>query len=70
MPKLSEKSRRRESTVARDNEVHKLYEKIKNELGDLACVVSKSYVYNKIREKTKLSIRAISFILNHTRGEN
>lgn len=65
--KLSEKSKRRESTSIRDNEIHVLYRQIMSGLGELANVVSKSYVYEKIREKTKLSIRTISFILNHTK---
>lgn len=64
--KLSEKSKRRESTSVRDNEIHLLYKQIMNDLGELANAVSKGYVYEKIREKTKLSIRTISFILNHT----
>jgi hypothetical protein len=65
MPKLQNKNRR-ESTSVRDNEIHQLYNSIINELGDLACFVSKSYIYGLIRDKTKLSIRSISFILNHT----
>lgn len=65
--KLSEKSKRRESTSIRDNEIHILYRQIMSDLGELANVVSKGYVYEKIREKTKLSIRTISFILNHTK---
>ena len=64
--KLSEKSKRRESTSVSDNEIHLLYKQIMNDLGELANAVSKGYVYEKIREKTKLSIRTISFILNHT----
>ena len=64
--KMSEKSKRRESTSVRDNEIHLLYKQIMNDLGELANAVSKGYVYEKIREKTKLSIRTISFILNHT----
>lgn len=65
MSKLQVKNRR-ESTIARDNEIHKIHGQILDELGDLANVVSKNYIYEKIREKTKLSIRTISFILNHT----
>ena len=34
--------------------------------GSLANAVSKGYIYERIKEKTKLSIRTISFILNHT----
>lgn len=65
MCKLQIKNRR-ESTIARDNEIHKLHRQILDELGELANVVSKNYIYEKIQEKTKLSIRTISFILNHT----
>lgn len=65
MSKLQVKNRR-ESTIVRDNEIHKIHRQILDELGDLANVVSKNYIYEKIREKTKLSIRTISFILNHT----
>ena len=65
MTKLCNKNRR-ESTMVRDNEIHRLHRHILDELGDLANVVSKGYIYEKIQEKTKLSIRTISFILNHT----
>lgn len=58
---------RRESTIIRDNEIHQLYEEIIKESGDLAKVVSKTYIYERIREKTKLSIRSISYIINHTK---
>ena len=66
MPTLCYKNRR-ESTMVRDNEIHKLHKEILTGLGDLANVVSKNYVYEQIRERTKLSIRTISFILNHTK---
>lgn len=66
MCKLQIKNRR-ESTMVRDNEIHKLHKEILTRLGDLANVVSKNYVYEQIRERTKLSIRTISFILNHTK---
>lgn len=58
--------KRRESTKARDDEVHQLYNDIIQELGELAKVVSKTYIYERIRGKTKLSIRSISYIINHT----
>ena len=51
----------------RDNEVHRIYDEINANLGELAMVVSKAYIYEKIRERTKLSTRTISFILNHTK---
>ena len=65
MTKLCNKNRR-ESTMVRDNEIHELYQQIRHELGSLANAVSKGYIYERIKEKTKLSIRTISFILNHT----
>lgn len=60
---------RRESTVVRDNQIHQMYEDILSELGELKVAVSKTYIYERIREQTKLSIRTISYILNHTRKE-
>ena len=65
MSKLSENVKRRESTSMRDNEVHRIYNSIINELGDLATVVSRGYIYERIKRETKLSIRTISFIINH-----
>lgn len=59
----------RDSTVIRNNEVHKMYDEILNELGDLATVVSRNYVYGKIKDRTGLSIRHISRIINHTKVE-
>lgn len=66
MSKLTENNRR-ESTLVRDKEVCRIYNQILNELGELRNVVSKSYIYEKIKERTKLSIRTIYFIVNHTR---
>lgn len=54
-----EKINVRDSTVIRNNEIHKMYDEILNELGDLATVVS----------MTGLSIRHISRIINHTKVE-
>lgn len=64
-----EKINVRDSTVIRDNEIHKMYDEILNELGDLATVVSRNYVYGKIKDRTGLSIRHISMIINHTKVE-
>ena len=64
-----EKIHVRDSTVIRNNEIHKMYDEILNELGDLATVVSRNYVYGKIKDKTGLSIRHISRIINHTKVE-
>lgn len=60
-----EKINVRDSTVIRNNEIHKMYDEILNELGDLATVVSRNYVYGR----TGLSIRHISRIINHTKVE-
>lgn len=39
-----EKINVRDSTVIRNNEIHRMYDEILNELGDLATVVSRNYV--------------------------
>lgn len=39
-----EKINVRDSTVIRNNEIHRMYYEILNELGDLATVVSRNYV--------------------------
>lgn len=52
----------RDSTVIRNNEIHKMYDEILNELGDLATVVSRNYVYGMIKDRTGLSIRHINMI--------
>ena len=56
-----------------DDDVEKIYVRdstvIRDELGDLATVVSRNYVYGKIKDRTGLSIRHISRIINHTKVE-
>lgn len=64
-----EKINVRDSTVICNNEIHKMYNEILNELGDLATVVSRNYVYGRIKDRTGLSIRHISRIINHTKVE-
>lgn len=49
----------RDSTVIRNNEIHRMYDEILDEL----------YVYGKIKDRTGLSIRHISRIINHTKVE-
>lgn len=49
-----EKINVRDSTVIRDNEIHKMYDEILNELCDLATVVSRNYVYVRIINHTKV----------------
>ena len=61
-----EKINVRDSTVIRNNEIHRMYDEILNELGDLATVVSRNYVYGRIKDRTGLSIRHISRIINHS----
>lgn len=53
----------RDSTVIRNNEIHRMYNEILDELGDLATV------YGRIKDRTGLSIRHISRIINHTKVE-
>lgn len=57
----------RDGTVIRNNEIHRMYNEILYELGDLATVVSRNYVYGKIKDRTGLSIRHIGRIINHTK---
>lgn len=59
----------RDGTVIRDNEIHGTYDEILDESGDLATVVSRNYVYGKIKDRTGLSIRHIGRIINHTKVE-
>jgi len=58
--------KRRPSTQIRDNRVHEIYRYTVNELGGLRNVVSKSYIYERIKQKTGLCSKTIAFILNHT----
>lgn len=57
----------RENDIIRNNRIHKLYNEILESLGDLAGYASKSYIYEKIREKTRLTTRTIQKIINHTK---
>lgn len=59
----------RDGTVIRDNEIHRMYDEIPDGLGDLATVVSRNYVYGKIKDRTGLSIRHIGRIINHAKVE-
>ena len=44
-----------------------MYDKIIKDLEDMSAYVSKGYIYDKIKERTGLSTRHISRILNHTK---
>ena len=59
----------RDGTVIRDNEIHGMYNGIPDELGDLATVVSRDYVYGRIRDRTGLGIRHIGRMINHAKVE-
>lgn len=59
-------AQRRFGTVLRDNAVHEMYDEILRELGDKASYISRAYIYRRISERTHLSTRTISHILNHT----
>lgn len=59
----------RDSSIIRYNEVHDMYDKIIKDLGDMSAYVSKGYIYDKIKERTGLSTRHISRILNHNKKE-
>lgn len=55
----------RDSSIIRYNEVHDMYDK-----RDMSAYVSKGYIYDKIKERTGLSTRHISRILNHTKRKD
>ena len=70
MSNLKQENRVRESTSVRYNLVHDLHDEILKELrsmGSIGNYVAKDYIYMRIREKTGLSLRRISYILNHTK---
>ena len=58
---------RRESTVKRYNEIHDVYNDVVTGLGELVRPVPKSYIYDKIKERTGLCTKTIAYILNHAR---
>lgn len=60
----------RDSSIIRYNEIRDMYDKIIEELGDISAYVSKNYIYNRIKERTGLSVRHISRILNHTKRKD
>lgn len=56
---------RRESTIIRDNQVLDAYTEVISDLGEVAYAVSKSYIYDKVRERTGLCTKTIAFVINH-----
>jgi len=57
---------RRKSTIIRHNLVHEVYDSIIKELGPLANVVSRGFIYKQIHERTGLNTKSIAYIINHT----
>ena len=49
------------------NEVHKLHEELRTQLGELYYVISKSYLYSLISRRTGYCVKSIAYILNHTK---
>lgn len=63
------KINRRLSSVLRDNLVHEMYEEELARLGEAGNYVSREYLYRKVGERSGLSVRSVSYILNHTDKE-
>lgn len=61
---------RRTSTIVRDNAVHAEYDNLVAQLGDLINVVSRNYIYDRIKAQTGLCVKTIAYILNHTKSTN
>lgn len=51
---------RRKSTIVRYNNVHDEYDNVIKELGKYAALVPKSYIYERISEKTGLCCKSIA----------
>ena len=58
---------RRISSILRDNFIHEIYNSELEKLGEAGAFVSRDYLYGKVKERTGLSIRTISYIINHTK---
>ena len=61
---------RRPSTIIRDNEVHEAYDEVCREIGDMAKILPREYLYKRVKEKTGLCTKTIAWILNHTVKQN
>lgn len=57
---------RRECTIIRHNEVHRVYADMAKKYGHLIYNISKGYIYEEIRKQTGLCHKTIAYILNHT----
>lgn len=56
--------KRKKSTIWRDNQVHRIAQEIRAEIGLYAPYVAKSVIYEKIKERTGLCLKTIATILN------
>ena len=56
------KTNRRISSILRDNLVHEIYNEECKKLGEAGSYVSREYLYNKVKERTRLSKRSFTFI--------
>ena len=57
---------RRPSTIYRDNQVHREYDKLMSELGEIGYFVSRSEIYRRVALRVFLSPKTVERILNHT----
>lgn len=53
------------STKLRNEEVKRIYRKLRADLGELAPFVTKEYYYRELNRLTGLSVRTLFHILNH-----
>jgi hypothetical protein len=56
---------KRPSTIKREEYVCRVYKELSIELGELINVVTKSYIYERIGERTGLCSKTIASIINH-----
>jgi len=57
---------KRKSTIVRNNQVHTIYNELKNQYGNTVFNnLSRSFIYQEISRRTGLCVKTISNILNH-----
>lgn len=59
------KDERRPSTIIRHKQVLQVYGEVLKELGEYSVLVPKSYIYERVRERTGLCAKTIAFVINH-----
>lgn len=59
-------SNRRESTTIRYAQVREAHKAVLRELGAYASLVPKGYIFQLLKERTGLSPRTLSRIINHS----